>query len=528
MKRSRLGITILLALVLASAAAMGVYAVASQNESGNTAAPSQAAPTSVPSTSVVIATQNIAAATTLTANMVDVIQVPVELKNDRAVSDPAQVVGKMAAVTLLQGEQILDSRVTNVPIAGGDTFAGSVPVGKRAISLVFDEVIGSGALVQPGDHVDVLAFFELKVSDLTKPTATATAPAGQPTTESTPEEGSFDYKQYVSTYIVQDVEVLAVSQALTPEELGVEGQAVTPTPTVDGTDAVSVGEPVARPGAKSVTLAVTPEQAQRLLLAAQTVKNEKGSLRLAMRAPGDTTIANLPPAQLGNIPVGDLLGDVDKPMVPSDVIITHAEFTERVISSGNVLEFKATVKNVSDHTIKSVKDARPGFEYTQGVAYDALGFFPKEDTYRIGLSFAGAYPNPFPYRWGFGGNLEPGQSVEITGSVRLTEATAATKYWLGIIQEPNTVTQDGVNVADVTVIQADAATVSADSADLRADPNGTAAVVGEVAKGDTVEIVQARSAWFKVRAGKTEGWIEVSAVTVPPTGDQSASTDDGN
>jgi Flp pilus assembly protein CpaB len=400
------------------AAAAGVYAVVSQNQEKSVAAPS-ALPTAtaIPTAKVLVATQDIAAGAHVTAEMIETKEVPVELMNARALTDPDQALGKMAAVALVQGEQILDTRMTDAPVVATDTFAGTVPVGKRAMSLVFDEVIGSGALVQPGDHVDVLAFFELSVKDFSLRSRDTTSNGeDNEDNDNSSEKDEPDYKQYVTTYVVQNIEVLAISQAVTPDQLGVDGLATLPTPTSEAsataTDASDQStEPVARPGAKSVTLAVTPEEAQRLLLASQTVKNEKGSLRLATRAPGDTTTVSLPSAQLGSIPVGDLLGDVNRQMIPSDVVITHAEFTERVLPSGGVLEFKATVKNVSDRKIESGTEAPPEYEYTQGVAYDALGFFPKENTYRIGLNVAGAYPNQFPYRWGLGRDLEPGESV---------------------------------------------------------------------------------------------------------------------
>jgi pilus assembly protein CpaB len=515
-------VTLLLALIMGVAAAALVYALVSKNEDPSLAA-SNALPTStaVPTTPVLIAKRDIAAGTQLTEDLLEVRDIPTELRNNRALSSEDQAVGKMAAVALVQGEQIVDTRVTDSPVAVNNTFAGTVPVGKRAISVVFDEVIGAGALVQPGDHVDVLAFFELDVKDFTIKSAEPTETTDNTNTS---DKNEPDYKQYVSTYIVQNVEVLAVSQAVTPDELGVDTSTTLPTPTPVGTsEATEEALPVARPEAKSVTLAVTPEEAQRLLLATQTVKNENGSLRLAMRAPGDTTTVNLDAAQLGTIPLGDLLGDVNRPMVPTDVVITQAEFTQRVLASGTVLEFKATVKNISDRTIKSGSDAPPEYEYTQGVAYDALGFFPKANTYRIGLNVAGAYPNQFPYRWSLGQDLEPGQSVVVVGSVRLTESTAATRYWLGIIQEPNVVTQDGVNVADITVVPSETGTVSTKKAELRSDPSASAAVVVELQKGADLEIVQARGAWFQVRSGESEGWIEASAVTVPPLG----ATDDG-
>jgi len=391
----------------------------------------------------------------------------------------------------------------------------------RAISVVFDEVIGAGALVQPGDHVDVLAYFAFDVKQFSiqgsgQASDNANSTNGNGTDASKP-----DYTQYVTTYVVQDVEVLAVSQAMSPDELGVsvQGSAPTPTPTVSATvtaTAAADKAPVARPDAKSVTLAVNPEQAQRLFLASEAAVNNQGSLRLAMRAPGDTTTTNVGPAKLGNIPLGGLLGDVAQPMTPTDLVITEAYLLERIVPSGGLLEFTATVKNVSDHVIKSGKDAAPGYVYTQGSAYDAVGFFPQGGTYRIGLNVAGAYPNQYPYRWALGQDLKPGESVVVTGSVRLTEPTPDTKYWLGVIQEPNSVTQDGVNVSDITVIQSETATVDAATANMRAAADNTSAIVLELRKGDALQIVQAQGGWFQVRFGQKEGWIEASALTVPP------------
>jgi Flp pilus assembly protein CpaB len=523
---------------LATAAAVVVYGLSSSDEPKGAAVTLPDTPTPLPAASVLVAKQDIAAATRLTADLVEVREVPAELRHARALTEPDQAIGKMAAVPLVQGEQILDSRVTEAHVAATDTFAGTVPVGLRAISVAYDEVIGTGALIQPGDHVDVIAFFELDVDDFSIDADEASEDEESATEEADAdtdsEDDEPDYKQYVTTYIVQNVEVLAVSQAITPDQAGVAGQGAMPTPTPESSgeadsDSDEDLAPKARPTAKSVTLAVTPEQAQRLLLASQTVtrphskdQNTNASLRLVLRAPGDDTIADLPPAQLGTIPVGDLLGDVNRPMVPSDVVITHAEFTERVLPSGNVLEFKATVKNVSDRTIESGVEAPPEFEYAEGVAYDALGYFPERGTYRIALNVAGAFPNQFPYRWGLGRDLEPGESVDVVGSVRLTGETPATRYWLGIIREPDMVTQDGVNVSDITVIRSESGTVGPRTAELRANPTTSAEVVTQLTRGDELEILDARNAWFLVRAGDSEGWIAAESVKVPPLG----STDD--
>ncbi len=571
MKSSGSNRTLLLAMVVAAAAAVAAYMfVGSSKEPAPAALP---APTQVPSTSVLVAKQDLAANTVLTAEMLEVKQVPTDTKNERALTNPDQAVGKVASVALMRGEQLLDLRLEDQAKAP-ETFAYAVPMGMRAVSIDFTEVIGSGGLVQPGDRVDVIGFFEIEIK---APKDNASAPANggvtvnveeanlleEPDAEAAvvstvkqgdelviigaqdtffrvragDEEGWIDAtavklgpgdamsgkletidEPKVVTYIVQDVEVLAVAQALSPDENGVEG-AKPPAPTAEaeaaGEDAAPAAEdakPVARPAAKSATLAVSPEQAPRLLLAGGTAE----TIRLALRAPGDTTISSLPPAEAGAIPIGNAMDAVSLPRVPTELVITHAEFTKRLLNSGEMLDFKVTVKNVSDRTIRSAKDAPPEFTYTQGVAYDELGFFPEPDTYRIGLNVAGASPTPFPYRWSLGRDLEPGQTLDLAGSVQLTEATQGTRYWFGVILEDDVVVQDGVGVADVTVLASSALTVKDMTAQLRKDPNAVSDVVGDVEQGQELTVVDARGAWFRVRVGDDEGWIPAASVEAEP------------
>ncbi len=353
--------------------------------------------------------------------------------------------------------------------------------------------------------------------------------------DSDEDKAEADFKQYVTTYVVQDVEVLWVAQALTPNQAGVDGNAVVPTPTPAADEQASAeeaegevsNEPVARPAAKSATLAVTPEQAQRLALATQTVKNQgqgNSSIRLALRAPGDTTVVDLPRAQLGNIPIGELLGNVDVQMTPSELAITDVVFTKRLLNSGEVLEFRATVKNISDHEIRSGKDAPPEFTYTQGIAYDALGFVPEVGTYRIGLNVSGAFPTQFPYRWSLGRNLKPGETTELVGSVQLTEPTPETQYWLGVILEPGVVTQDGVGVADVTVMASSELTVKDATAQLRKDPNTAGEVVRDVEKGAELQVKDVQGGWFRVVIDGEEGWVPAASVEAQPASEDGKPT----
>jgi Flp pilus assembly protein CpaB/SH3-like domain-containing protein len=582
--------TVVLALLLASAAAVVAFMFLNSRD-GSNAANVAAAPTAPPTTAVLIAKANIPINSLLTADLLEVKQVTIDQKQARALASPEQAVGKLAAVALLQGQQLLDTSVAAEP-SSGDSLAYKVPVGMRAISLVFDEVTGTGGLVQPGDHVDVIGYFQVALqapardgsSGSPEPAFVVGSEGGKlladpkkdanvlanldPDTPVTvigaegryfhvkvgdqtgwidansiavndaagnSTESSLKYQEIavsnVTTYIVQNVEVLAVSQAISPDEPGVQQQGGSSTSTQSGSNATNgagngTGEPVARPTAKSVTLAVTPEQAQRLLLAAQTSSDKSqdrnAGIRLVVRAPGDATISNLPPAEVGPLPIGNALAGINQPLFPSELEITDVEFTQRVVNAGQVLEFKATIKNVSDHTIHGAKTAPPEFTYPEGTAYDTLGFAPEVDTYRIGLNLSNAYPTQFPYRWGIGRDLEPGETTTVVGSVQLTDPTPATTYWFGVIHEPEIVTQDGVGVAEVTVLTPGQVSVKTGGTPLLADANAGSAVVATLTQGQELTVSQVRSGWFRVKTGTLEGWIPMSAVDIPTPGADAA------
>jgi Flp pilus assembly protein CpaB len=523
--------------MLAAVAAVGVYLYQSSAEEKDPTLASLTVPptpTSIPTVGVLVANQDIGVNTTITDGMVEIKQILPDDKNIRALSSPEEAVGKVTTAAIVQGEQVLSGRLSDDPASGQDvTFAYNVPEGKRAFSVIFSEVIGAGGLVQPGDHVDVIGFFEVEVyvpEEEFRSEAVSLGAGEESSDEDTSSDEEEDIKlikltQYVTAYIVQNVEVLAVSQALSPEDAGLEEDEKEPTPTptasaeADST-AVATAEPVARPEALTVTLAVDADQAQRLLLASQTVTedNEHRGLRLALRTPGDTTVNTLPPAQTGPFSLDQALGDLDEPFLPSDLMITNAVFERKVLSSGEVLEFTVTVKNTSaTRTIKTDKTTPPEYLYNEGEAFDTLGFFAERGTYRLGLNVSGAYPTQYPYRWGLGRDLKPGEEIDIAGSVKLTEITPATRFWFGVIREPDVVSQDGVSVTDITVLPAAAAVVTNDAAQLRKEPTADGLVTKELTKDDYLTVLETQDDWFRVEGpGGSEGWIEVSAVQVVP------------
>ncbi len=132
-----------------------------------------------------------------------------------------------------------------------------IPAGKRAISIPVKEQTSVGGLVLPGDIVDVIAIFTESSTGLDK-----------------------------ARTLLQNVEVLAVAQ---------EAQQPIP-PAVDAGQGVAgqtdLGQTPSdvkqQPNAGTITVAVTPDQAQLLALTA-----EKAKLWLTLRARGDAANVEL-------------------------------------------------------------------------------------------------------------------------------------------------------------------------------------------------------------------------------------------
>ncbi|HEY3838920.1 MAG TPA: Flp pilus assembly protein CpaB [Bryobacteraceae bacterium] len=142
------------------------------------------------------------------------------------------VVGRGAIAPIYAGEPILEGRLA--PSGAGAGLASTIPVGKRAVALRVNEVVGLAGFVMPGMRVDVLV-------------------AGNAPGSTNPTTGT------LSRTILQNIEVLSAGQNI---EKSVNGK-----PEV----------------AQVVNLLVTPEQAESLSLAGSETK-----VQLVLRNPLDT------------------------------------------------------------------------------------------------------------------------------------------------------------------------------------------------------------------------------------------------
>jgi pilus assembly protein CpaB len=244
----------------------------------------------VETTPVVVTNLPLSVRTIIGPEMVRVQRMPVDAVHPQAIRSIDQVVGKVARIAMTGDEPVLTTKVFLQRGESGLAFM--VPEGMRAVSVNFNEVVGSGGMVTPGDHVDVIGVFETTRADVraamnqTQNPARATIPAVGNDPQAS-QNGSED-KISVATLVLQDVEVLAVAQRL-EGEAPVEKSA--PLPMLASGSNAKTGvaaqaersEPVAQPQAKTATVAVNPEDALKLVLA-----EEEGTIRLALRRARDS------------------------------------------------------------------------------------------------------------------------------------------------------------------------------------------------------------------------------------------------
>jgi pilus assembly protein CpaB len=216
--------------------------------------------------SVVVAKLDIPAQSRLIADMLEVKTLPADEIDPEAFTARSQVVDRITGVAIAAGEHILPSMVSN---RAGDSLTFKISPGKRAVSIEVKEAVTAGGNVQPGDTVDVVGIFDLGQDADIASVLAVFAPGTEPVV--TPMNTDTNTQLNLTTTILEGVTVLAVGQSLAESE-----EKTTTTATKPETDAES------RPKAKSVTLEVTPQQAQLLSLA-----DEYGVLRLSVRPFGD-------------------------------------------------------------------------------------------------------------------------------------------------------------------------------------------------------------------------------------------------
>jgi pilus assembly protein CpaB len=203
-----------------------------------------------------VAAQTIPSGTMLTRDHVKVVQWPASSRLDGSLSDPRTVVDRGAIVSIAANEPITETKLAAQGAGAG--LPPTIPPGMRAMSVRVNEVVGVAGFVVPGTRVDVLVTFESRSQA----------------------------SESVARVVVSNVQVLTAGTRFDQEKARTDNR---PIPT------------------SVVTLLVTPEDAQRLALAAA-----EGRITLILRNPLD----NAPTESLG-MRAGGLMGAAPPPPVPA-------------------------------------------------------------------------------------------------------------------------------------------------------------------------------------------------------------------
>lgn len=181
---------------------------------------------------IVVAQRDIPTGTVVESGMLGIRNVSKKAVPPGVATSPDMVVGKVVTRRIYAGDPVL---ITAVSLT--NRLSQLIPIAMRAVTVALDPVSGVAGFIQPGDHVDVIATFNVDGGTLSK-------------------------------VVLQDVELLAAG-----------GQAIADQAAQQ--QAGDIRAPQVHPTA---TLAVTPKQAEELVLA-----ESKGKLRLALRRPDDRT-----------------------------------------------------------------------------------------------------------------------------------------------------------------------------------------------------------------------------------------------
>jgi len=193
--------------------------------------------------SVVVAASDIPANIPITTEMIKLTKVPEESIHNLAVKDINEVVGKVSSSVIIQGEQVLSSKLIT-PGEGNGTLAYKIEEGMRAITVAVSNTTGLSNMIIPDNRVDIIGLYSVEVEQ----------PDG--------EKKTIDY----STMLLENVRVLAVDDKMTEQDKTASEEAYV-----------------------TLTLEVTPLEAMEV-----SMTEYKSSLRAILRSPLDEGTTSLP------------------------------------------------------------------------------------------------------------------------------------------------------------------------------------------------------------------------------------------
>jgi pilus assembly protein CpaB len=248
-RNARFALVLTIALAVAGAASFIVYRVVSSIPVREV---------EVASLQAVVAARPIPVGTIVTTDHLKLVPWPARNPVPGSFTEIDKVVNRGAIVEVAENEPLTEAKLA--PLGSGGGLPPTITEGMRAISVKTNEVVGVAGFVIPGTRVDVLV------------TVRQNGAQGEP----------------VSRAVVSNVQVLTAGSRFDQEKAREEGK---PMP------------------ATVVTLLVTPEDAERISLAAN-----EGQITLTLRNPLDVA-----PTATNGVKMANLLGTPAPPVVTKRV-----------------------------------------------------------------------------------------------------------------------------------------------------------------------------------------------------------------
>jgi len=143
------------------------------------------------------------------------------------------------------------------------------------------------------------------------------------------------------------------------------------------------------------------------------------------------------------------------PGIPDAAIVSARIWPRQIIRGGQVCA-DLTVKN-SGATVLRTQGPDPGYVYNSFDIFSAIAgrqFVDKAGFWRVGLAWSGS-PDPagatYPYRWGFGHDLQPGEAVTVRGCVQVDDQQTKMNFFAGLVQEKVAIRDRGVGLTPVVI-----------------------------------------------------------------------------
>lgn len=122
------------------------------------------------------------------------------------------------------------------------------------------------------------------------------------------------------------------------------------------------------------------------------------------------------------------------------ISILSVEITPRQIIAGGEISVTVRVKNTGNVPLRT-QGPDPGYVYTTNDSYSSIEgnqWTDKAGLWRVGVDWegnSGGGPSRYPFRWGFGDTLEPGEEVVTGGTIRILKQERTMWFYAGVLQE---------------------------------------------------------------------------------------------